>query len=104
MLTNYVRKRGSGKTTEIIKRMQDEPGVSVMVLNNHHKQLFPKNLREKIITLNDYDLSRRLNDVVRTNGTLLIDEGYVICPDKAAELFYMLGSYGVNVEVYGSFR
>lgn len=104
MLINHVKERGTGKTTEIIERMNKESNVRVMVLNSHQKQLFPKELREKIITINDYDITRSFNEICRTNGILLIDEGYVLDPAKSAQLFYMIGSYGVDVEVYGTFK
>ena len=100
MLEINKQKRGSGKTTKVIKLIQEDESSLCIVANNYVKGLFPKeNQNRVIVALNSKDIIYEIRS--RGCNKLIIDE--LLLPKfNIAELFYNLGKYNITTIVYGS--
>ena len=100
MLEINKQKRGSGKTTKVIKLIQEDESSLCIVANNYIKGLFPKEVQNRVITeLNIDNIIYELRSL-RSNK-LIIDE-LLFSKFDIAELFYYLGKFNITTIVYGS--
>ena len=100
MLEINKQKRGSGKTTKVIKLIQENESALCIVANSYIKRTFPKKVQDRVVTALDIkDIIRELRS--KKYNKLIIDE--LLFPKfDIAELFYQLGRFNITTIVYGS--
>ncbi|MCG3096727.1 hypothetical protein L8T26_05170 [Lactococcus petauri] len=101
MLEFNNQKRGSGKTTEVIKAMkQDESSLCIVPNSQIKRFIFPKELQNRVISSWNIDLL--IEDLKgRIFSKIFVDE-LLYSNFDIARLFYELGARHISVVVYGS--
>ncbi|WP_348922066.1 hypothetical protein [Enterococcus rotai] len=99
MIEIHNQPRGSGKTTEVIKRMKDDVNLVCLVHSNRVKELYPSELRHRLFTFDQFDI--RTIDRLRVRKAI-VDEGLIGSKVSIANMYYKLGHAGKETVVFGT--
>ena len=101
MLIFYNQPRGSGKTAKIIKMLENDERLIVLVPSGLIKdRVYPKNYHKRVFTINDFENFMQ-NIYTHRSKEVLVDE-LLLSNFKIAKIFYELGRIGIDVSVMGT--
>lgn len=99
MIEIHNQPRASGKTTKVIKLMEEDNSLYCIIPLNNYRNLYPKHLWKRIITA--YDIINHKFKGLNIYKVIL-DEGFSYRKDMLAEIYYYLGYYKIDVIAYGT--
>jgi hypothetical protein len=99
MLKTFVQERGTGKTTKVIKLLNEDLDAILIIPFEHMKNIYPKKFHHRIISsekvLNGGLRGRKFTKVI-------LDEGFAYQKEKLAQLYYYLGYNHIKTVSYGT--
>jgi hypothetical protein len=99
MLETYNMNRGTGKTTEVIKKLEGDEDLFLIIPILSMKQFYPKHLHNRIFSHSDYISGKgRGHRFTR----VILDEGFMYDKEKLAHLYYMFGYDRIHTISYGT--
>lgn len=104
MIKVHNRPRGSGKTSEVISRMNVDETIICIVPNIEIKySLYPKELRDRIIVLGSEGYLGGIQEIKQRGNKILMDEVFRMNPVITMRALYEFGKHGIDVEVFGTY-
>lgn len=101
MIEIFNQTRGTGKTTSVIKLLEEDGDLYCIVPSHRQREFYPKHLQNRILHLGgNYHIDFQLQGKRITK--VILDEGFAYREDKLAEIYYYLGYHRIHVKAFGT--